>query len=191
MHPPRQNPLQNQGYPTSLHPSPRVVDITSRPTTNYTDVQKMEPADEAKILQRGHLIVFISIIALSLLSFLIDLAFLWGVAALLAVWIPICRVMHRKKKKRLLCALEEAFDGFGDSLPTLKTGMSYVFPTFTLIFRTEEAMKAAQDEGYLGHFKYSVSELYGHCGSSSRPFDVGLAVWATFEGWKPTGTTIS
>ena len=99
--------------------------------------------------------------------------------------------MNRKEKKRLFYAFEVAFAGFGYPLPTLKTGMSYAFPTFTLIFPTEEAMKAAQDGGYLGLFKYSVSELYGHCGSSSRPFDVSLAVWATFEGWKPTVTTIS
>jgi hypothetical protein len=144
-------------------------------------VQEMKPADEAKIMQRGCLIVFLAVIALSVLSYFIDQTFLWGVACLLVVWILIYWIINRREKKRLLCAFEEAFEGFGDSLPTLKTGMSYAFPTFTLKFPTEEAMKAAQDGGYLGRFKYAVSELYGHCGSSSRPFDVSLAVWATFE----------
>ncbi|MEO7098819.1 MAG: hypothetical protein ABI162_05620 [Luteolibacter sp.] len=151
----------------------------------------MEPADETKILQRGCLIVLLAVIALSALSYFSNRTYSWGVAGFLAVWIVISWVMHRREKKRLLCAFEEAFDGFGDSLPTLKNGTSYGFPTFTLKFPTEEALKAAQDGGHLGRFKDSVSELYGHCGSSSRPFDVSLAVWATFEGWKPTVTTIS
>ena len=90
-----------------------------------------------------------------------------------------------------MVAFRAAFRDFDYPEPKLKTATSYGFPTFTLTFATEEALKAAQTEGRLGAFKYSISELYGHCGSVSNPFDAARAVRATFEDWKLTFTTVA
>jgi hypothetical protein len=151
----------------------------------------MDPAHEAKLFQRGCLVVFLLLIALGALAYFVDRAYLFGAGGLVASWAAVCIVQSRREKARLMVAFRAAFGDFDYPEPKLKTGTSYGFPTFTLTFATEEGLKAAQAEGRLGTFKYSISDLYGHCGSSSNPFDAARAVWATFEGWKPTFTTIT
>lgn len=151
----------------------------------------MNPAQEAKLIRRGFLVVSLLLIALGALASFVDRAYLFGAGGLVAIWAAVCIVQSRREKARLMVAFKAAFGDFDYPEPKLKTGTSYGFPTFTLTFATEEALKAAQTDGRLGIFKYSISELYGHCGSASNPFHAARAVWATFEGWKPTFTTVT
>ncbi len=151
----------------------------------------MDPAHEAKLFQRGCLVVFLSLVALGALAYFVDRSYLFGAGGVVAIWVVVCMAQARREKARLMVAFRAAFGDFDYPEPKLKTGTSYGYPTFTLTFATEEGLKAAQTEGRLGIFKYSISELYGHCGSESNPFDPARAVWATFEGWKPTFTTVT
>lgn len=151
----------------------------------------MDPAREAKLFQRGCLAVFLLLIALGALAYFVNRRYLFGVGGLVTIWAGVCVVQNKRKKSRLNVAFKTAFGDFDYPEPKLKIGTSYGFPTFTLTFATEEFLKAAQKEGRLGIFKYSISELYGHCGSASDPFDPARAVWATVEGWESTYTAIN
>lgn len=144
----------------------------------------MNPAHEAKLFQRGCLGVFLLLIALGALAYFVDRSYLLGVGGLVAIWAAVCIVQSRREKARLLVVFGAAFRDIDYPEPTLKTGSSYSYPTFTITFATEEDMKAAQADGCLGIFKQSISELYGHCGSESNPFDAARAVWATYIGWE-------
>jgi hypothetical protein len=148
----------------------------------------MDLAQEAQLFQRGCLAVFLLLIALGALAYFVDRTYLFGVGGLVSIWAVVCMVQAKREKERLMVAFKAAFGDFNGRDPKLKTGSSFGFPTFTLTFASEEDLKTAQVEGRVGLFKYSISELYGHCGSSSNPFDAARAVWATFEGGKPTST---
>lgn len=144
----------------------------------------MDPAHEAKLFQRGCLGVFLLLITLGALAYFVDRAYLFGVGGLVAIWVGVCIVRSRREKARLVVAFRAAFRDLDYPEPTLKTGSSYGFPTFTITFATEDNMKTAQRDGRLGIFKRSISELYGHCGSESNPFDASRAVWETYIGWQ-------
>ncbi|MBN8458457.1 MAG: hypothetical protein J0M04_11535 [Verrucomicrobia bacterium] len=147
-------------------------------------LQEMDPAHEAKLFQRGCLGVFLLLITLGALACFVDRAFLFGVGGVVAFWAAVCIVHSRKEKARLMVAFRAAFTDLDYPEPILKTGSSYGYPTFTITFATEDDMKTAQADGLLGIFKRSISELYGHCGSESNPFDASRAVWATYIGWE-------
>lgn len=144
----------------------------------------MDTSHEGRLFQRGCLVVFLALIALCALAYFVDRAFLIGAGGVAAFWTAICLIQTRREKARLLAAFRVAFQDFNFPKPTLQMGTSYGYPTFTITFATEEDLKSAQADGRLGHFKHSISELYGHCGSENNPFDASRAVWATYIGWE-------
>lgn len=135
--------------------------------------------------------MFLLLIALGALACFVDRNYLYAAGGLAAIWIPVCMVLTRREKARLMVAFGSAFGDFKCPEPKLKTESSYGFPSFTLTFKCEEDLKTAQKEGRIGLFKHAISELYGHSGSASNPFDVARAVWVTHEDWKPTSTAIT
>ena len=116
----------------------------------------MDPAHEAKLFQRGCLGVFLLLIALGALAYFVDRSYLFGAGVLVVIWAALSIVQSRREKARLMVAFRAAFRDLDFPEPTLKTGSSYGYPTFTITFATEEDMKTAQADGRLGIFNYSI-----------------------------------
>ncbi len=150
----------------------------------------MKPANEEKLFSYGCLSVLAVILLCVWLAFSSSWTYGLLAACLLVGWLLICRIRLRRDHLSHTAALREAFSVPGITVPKLSERNSYGFPSFTLTFPTEEALKHAEEAGCVAAFKQSLQLLYAHVGGSDNPFEADRAVWATYDGWQPRYTTL-
>ena len=145
----------------------------------------MKPAIEEKLLSYGCLLVLVAVCVCVWLAFVLSWTYVVCAPCLIGGWLLICYTRSCRDHQRHLDALDDAFSSSGLVVPHLKERNSYGFPSFTLTFPTEDALKRAEELGCISAFKRSLQTLYSHTGSSENPFDADRAVWATYIGWQP------
>ena len=144
----------------------------------------MSPANEEKLFSAGCLLVLIGVCVFGYLALHSHWLYSAVVAALIGSWMLVCRIRFRRDHRRHCELLTDAFANSGQPTPLLKDGMSYGFPSITLVFSSEDELKQAQESGRIEAFKHTIQLLHKHRGTKRNPFNAECAVWATYRGWK-------
>ena len=165
------------------HPPAISISISSLYTFNRAggrtpNVATMNPEKEARLFNQGFFVVLAVVATLVALAYYIHAAFVWPIVVIVLGWIIFCSIKAKNENKRLAEAFDKVFGTFPGSMPELKKGNSYGYPSFGLHFETKAQMEQALASGHIGAFKASLKELFGHVG-----FDVDKGFGTTYEGW--------
>lgn len=108
------------------------------------------------------------------------------IGAAILGWL-IYRVIYlRKKKRQYLDAFAATFNDSELNRPKLKTGYSYVYPSFEVTFENEELLKLAEQKGLTKDFETKIQNIH----TDIKDFEADRAVFFTWEGRTYSYTTI-
>jgi len=84
---------------------------------------------------------------------------------------------YKRKVARQEKAFETHFAEFDDA--RLETSTSYGYPAFSVIFRTKEDLRCAEERGHIAKFIREIQNIYGRPKSN---FSAERAVYGTYQG---------
>ncbi|MCD6050659.1 MAG: hypothetical protein K0Q55_2062 [Verrucomicrobia bacterium] len=134
----------------------------------------MTPSSEERLLRFGYLLLLVGISFLGYLAHIHHWRYAIGIICLFCIWSCLTGPIVKKREMRIrqayLQALETAFASKNLPTPELKTGRSYSYPTFQLLFRSEAEAEQAEKAGCITEFKQALNAIYNPSGKNS-PFD--------------------
>jgi len=145
----------------------------------------MSKALQEKLSSIGCLLVIIGVCVFIYLAYTSNWRYLIAAAGLVYFWIRISRMRLSQEEQRDIAALRSIFSGDELKTPQFKRGASYGFPTFTLTFDSESALRQAEGSGHIGSFKQYIQSTYANIGGKQNPFNAEFAIYVTYEGQHP------
>jgi hypothetical protein len=138
--------------------------------------------NKKKLIRQVCLTVLLCILPLVYLGFLVPLRYIFVGVVFIIVCILLLRHRVKKEEKVYSSIFDKVFEPFQRTKPSLEIRSSYGFPHFTITFRSEEDMSAAEAGGHLHAFKCTINDLCSRYGDKRNRFDVERAVHATYVG---------
>lgn len=100
------------------------------------------------------------------------------IIALIIGWVIYANIKHKRREYLYRNIFLEIFENSEVDLPTLKTGNSYSFPSFTITFKTEEQLKSAEGIGLTKQFEEKIQQIHINIAN----FKAERSVFFTWEG---------
>ena len=133
------------------------------------------------ILNIGCLPIGIGFGVLVVLTFKVSWWCSLGALALVLFFFWLTQGIVKEDEKELREKYEEAFAGFSGTKPRFGIGNSYGWPEYTLTFRTEDELKAAEAGGYIEKFKETLRQMHADLGTKKNRFNVDAALTVTYQ----------
>jgi len=145
----------------------------------------MSNALQERLNSIGCFLVFVGLCVFVYLAYTSNWRYLIAAVGLVYCWVRISKIRLKHSDQRDIDALKSVFLGSESNIPQFKRGASYGFPTFTLTFESESALRQAEKSGHISSFRQYIQSTYANSGGKRNQFNAELAIYVTYEGQHP------